>query len=251
MIFIKSGDELERMRRAGRAVARAHELLAGLIKPGVRTSQLDEAVYSFFMKEGVIPSFKGYQGFPASICTSVNEVVVHGIPGDRVLREGDIIGIDIGAMVDGFHGDAAVTYGVGEISPEAQRLLDVTKEALYRGIAQARVGNRVSDISHAVQTYVEGSGFSVVRDFVGHGIGTAMHEAPQIPNFGPPGRGPRLRAGMCLAIEPMVNAGTPDVNVLDDGWTVVTRDARLSAHFEHTVAVTEGEPEILTMMDVL
>ena len=156
MIFIKSGDELERMRRAGRAVARAHELLAGLIKPGVRTSQLDEAVYSFFMKEGVIPSFKGYQGFPASICSSVNEVVVHGIPGDRVLREGDIIGIDIGAMVDGFHGDAAVTYGVGEISPEAQRLLDVTKEALYRGIAQARVGNRVSDFSHAVQAYVEG-----------------------------------------------------------------------------------------------
>ena len=149
------------------------------------------------MKEGVIPSFKGYQGFPASICTSVNEVVVHGIPGDRVLREGDIIGIDIGAMVDGFHGDAAVTYGVGEISPEAQRLLDVTKEALYRGIAQARVGNRVSDISHAVQTYVEGSGFSVVRDFVGHGIGTAMHEAPQIPNFGPPGRRSTPRAGMC------------------------------------------------------
>ncbi|MGI6609646.1 MAG: type I methionyl aminopeptidase [Limnochordia bacterium] len=247
MIFIKSSDELARMRRAGRTVAKAHELLAELIRPGVCTSELDRAVHRFFTKEGAIPSFKGYQGFPASICTSVNEVVVHGIPGEQVLQDGDIVGIDIGAIVDGYHGDAAVTYGVGEISTEAQRLLEITKDALYRGIAEARLGNRLSDISHAVQEYAEAAGFSVVRDFVGHGIGTMMHEAPQIPNFGPPGRGPRLRAGMCLAIEPMINAGASEVMVLDDGWTVVTRDAHLSAHFEHTVAVTEGEPEILTI----
>lgn len=247
MIFIKSSDELVRMRRAGRMVAKAHELLAEVIRPGVRTSELDRAVYRLFEKEGAVPSFKGYQGFPASICTSVNQVVVHGIPGEQVLHDGDIVGVDIGAIVDGYHGDAAATYGVGEISPEAERLLEITKEALYQGIAQARLGNRLSDISHAVQKHVEAEGFSVVRAFVGHGIGTKMHEAPQIPNFGPPGRGPRLRAGMCLAIEPMVNIGVPEVVVLSDGWTVVTRDGELSAHFEHTVAVTEGEPEILTV----
>lgn len=247
MIIIKSADELARMRRAGRVVAQAHALLAELIRPGVRTMQLDRAVEDFLSKVGAVPSFRGYQGFPASICTSVNEVVVHGIPGEQVLEDGDIIGVDIGAIVDGFHGDAAVTFAVGDVSAETQELLRVTEEALHKGISQARVGNRLSDVSHAIQQYVETHGFSVVRDFVGHGIGRRMHEAPQIPNFGPPGRGPRLGAGMCLAIEPMVNLGEADVRVTGDGWTVVTCDGKLSAHFEHTIAVTDGEPEIMTV----
>lgn len=247
MIEIKTADELARMRKVGRIVAQALEMLGGLVKPGVRTQELDRAAEEFFLRQGAIPAFKGYQGFPASICASVNEVVVHGIPGDLVLVEGDIIGIDIGAVKDGFYGDSAMTFPVGQVSPAATQLMQVTRDALYQGIKQAIVGNRLSDISHCIQTNVEKAGYSVVRDFVGHGIGRAMHEAPQIPNYGPPGKGPHLKAGMTLAIEPMVNAGGPDVEVLSDDWTVVTCDGKLSAHFEHTVAITNNGPEILTV----
>ncbi len=236
------------MRKAGRVVAQAHEILAEAIRPGISTIKLDQLVEEFMLKVGAIPSFKGYRGFPASICASVNEVVVHGFPGERILVEGDIIGVDIGAIVDGFHGDAAYTYPVGEVSALAQRLLQVTKEALYKGITQAVVGNRLGDVSHAVQTHVEAAGFSVVRDYVGHGIGRTMHERPEIPNYGPAGKGPRLRSGMTLAIEPMVNTGGAEVQVMADQWTVVTCDASLSAHYEHTIAVTDNGPEILTTL---
>jgi methionyl aminopeptidase len=220
-----------------------------LVKPGITTWDLDRAVEEFLLKQNAVPAFKGYQGYPASICASVNEVVVHGIPSkDVVLEEGSIISIDIGAFVDGFCGDSAWTYPVGSVAPEIQKLLTVSEEALFLGIERAQVGNRLSDISHAVQRHVETHGFSVVRDFVGHGIGRQMHEAPQIPNFGPPGRGPRLKPGMTLAIEPMVNAGGYQVDVLADNWTVVTRDKCWSAHFEHTVAVTDEGPVILTVL---
>lgn len=251
MIILKSPAEIEKMRRAGRVVAQAHALLRDVIRPGVSTQELDEVVSRFLEQEGAIPSFKGYQGYPATICASVNEEVVHGIPGSRRLEEGDIISVDIGAIVDGYHGDSAWTYPVGTVSDEAQRLLQVGEGSLEAGIAQARKGNRLSDISHAVQVYVEARGFSVVRDFVGHGIGQAMHEAPQIPNFGPPGRGPRLKVGMTLAIEPMVNAGSWEVEILEDRWTAVTKDRSLAVHFEHTVAVTDNGPEILTTLDEL
>ncbi len=202
----------------------------------------------FFRKEGAIPAFKGYRGYPACICASVNDEVVHGIPGERVLKEGDIIGVDIGAIVDGYCGDAAWTYPVGQIEPRAQDLLEVTEQALYRGIAQMVAGNRLTDISHAIQSFVEERGYFVVRDFVGHGIGRAMHEEPQVPNFGPPGRGPVLKPGMTLAVEPMVNSSDYRVRIAPDQWTVYTLDGGLSAHFEHTVAVTEGEPLILTAL---
>lgn len=249
MIILKSNDELQTMRAAGKVVAQAHELVREMIKPGVSTWELDKAVEEFILKQNAIPAFKGYQGYPASICASVNEVVVHGIPSkDVVLAEGSIISVDIGAFVDGFCGDSAWTYAVGEIEPEVQRLLTTTEESLFQGIEQARVGNRLSDISHAVQRHAEEQGFSVVRDFVGHGIGRQMHEAPQIPNFGPPGRGPRLKSGMTLAIEPMVNVGNYHVEVLTDNWTVVTRDKCWSAHFEHTIAVTDEGPVILTVL---
>lgn len=249
MIILKSADELKAMQAAGKVVAQAHALVQELIRPGITTWDLDQAVEEFLLKQNAIPAFKGYQGYPASICASINEVVVHGIPSkEEVLEEGSIISVDIGAFVDGFCGDSAWTYAVGSIPPEIQHLLTTTEEALYRGIEQARVGNRLSDISHAVQSHAEGQGFSVVRDFVGHGIGRQMHEAPQIPNFGPPGRGPRLKAGMTLAIEPMVNVGSYHVEVLSDNWTVVTRDKSWSAHFEHTVAVTEEGPVILTVL---
>lgn len=248
MIIIKSDNEIKHMRQAGRVVAQAHDLLAGAIRPGISTAKLDRLVEEFMLKVGAIPSFKGFRGFPASICASVNEVVVHGIPGERILEDGDIIGVDIGAIVDGFHGDSACTYPVGEVNALALRLMQVTKEALYKGIVQAVVGNRLGDISHAVQAHVEAAGFSVVRDYVGHGIGRTMHEHPEIPNFGPAGKGPRLRSGMALAIEPMVNTGDPEVQVLADQWTVVTCDASLSAHFEHTIAVTDNGPEILTTL---
>lgn len=237
------------MRRAGRVVAEAHALVRELVKPGITTWDLDQAVEEFLLKQNAVPAFKGYQGYPASICASVNEVVVHGIPSrEVVLEEGSIVSIDIGAFVDGFCGDSAWTYPVGETAPEIQKLLTVAEEALFRGIDQAQVGNRLSDISHAVQSHVEAHGFSVVRDYVGHGIGRQMHEAPQIPNFGPPGRGPRLKQGMTLAIEPMVNMGGYHVDVLADNWTVVTRDKRWSAHFEHTIAVTDEGPVILTVL---
>ncbi len=249
MIILKSSDELKAMRRAGRVVAQAHELVRDLIKPGVSTLELDAAVEEFLLKMNSIPAFKGYHGYPATICASVNEVVVHGIPNqDIILEEGSIIGIDIGAFVDGFCGDSAWTYPVGEIDQTVAALLETTEQALYKGIDQAIVGNRLSDISHAVQKHVEERGFSVVRDFVGHGIGRDMHEEPQIPNFGPPGRGPRLKSGMTLAIEPMVNVGDYYVEVLADNWTVVTRDRSWSAHFEHTVAITDEGPEILTSL---
>lgn len=246
MITRKSTRELRYMRDAGRVVANVFQELEKAVRPGVTTGELNRLAEDFIIRQGARPAFKGLYGFPAAICTSVNEQVVHGIPGLRKLEAGDIISIDIGAEINGYFGDAAVTFPVGDISPEACRLLDVTRDALYAGIDVARTGNRLSDISHAIQSYVEKHGFSVVRDYVGHGIGRKMHEDPQVPNFGRPGRGPRLEPGMTLAIEPMVNAGTYEVVTLDDGWTVVTRDGSLSAHFEHTVAITNGAAEILT-----
>lgn len=248
MIILKSPDEIGRMRRAGQVVAQAHERLRGVIRPGVSTQELDRVVEEFLLEVGAQSSFKGYQGFPANICASVNEEIVHGIPGERTLDEGDIISVDIGAIVDGYHGDSAWTYSVGEIGPEAKRLMEVGEASLHAGISAAVRGNRLSDISHAVQVCIESEGFAVVRDFVGHGIGRSMHEAPQIPNYGPAGRGPRLKAGMTLAIEPMVNAGGWEVEVLADRWTAVTKDRDLSVHFEHTVAVTEDGPEVLTAL---
>ena len=249
MIVLKSAEEIQAMQKAGKVVAQAHELVRELIRPGVTTLDLDRAVEEFLLRQNAIPAFKGYQGYPASICASVNEVVVHGIPSkDVVLQEGSIISVDIGAFVDGFCGDSAWTYPVGEVGPEVQLLLQTTEEALFQGIEQARVGNRLSDISHAVQKCAEGRGFSVVRDFVGHGIGRNMHEAPQIPNFGPPGRGPRLKSGMTLAVEPMVNMGSYHVQVLEDNWTIVTRDSKWSAHFEHTIAITDDGPVVLTSL---
>ncbi|NLY11718.1 MAG: type I methionyl aminopeptidase [Firmicutes bacterium] len=248
MIILKSKDEIATMRRAGQIVARAHELVANMIRPGITTAQIDCAVEEFLVKNGAIPAFKGYQGYPATVCASVDEVVVHGIPNDEVLKEGSIIGVDIGAFVDGFCGDSAWTYPVGFVTDEVKKLLEVTEKALFAGIEQAIIGNRLSDISNAIQTIVEENGFSVVRDFVGHGIGRKMHEDPQVPNFGPPGRGPRLKAGMTLALEPMVNMGSHHVQVCEDNWTVVTRDKSFSAHFEHTVAITDDGPMILTVL---
>ena len=248
MIVLKRPEEIARMREAGRLVARLLLELERRIRPGVTTQELDRFAEEFIRAAGGTPSFKGYRGFPASICTSVNEEVVHGIPGPRRLEEGDIISIDVGVWLQGYHSDGARTYPVGEIDPEGRRLLEVTERALYAGIAQAKPGNRVSDISHAVQQVVEAAGFSVVREFVGHGIGRRIHEDPQVPNFGPPGRGPRLRPGMTLAVEPMVNEGGPEVVLKEDRWTAVTVDGRRSAHFEHTVAITEDGPAILSVL---
>lgn len=247
MIQAKSSREIEIMREAGRIVALAHAQVEKAVAPGVTTRELDAIVESFIRGCDAEPSFKGYNGFPASICTSVNDELVHGIPGQRRLVEGDILSVDIGAYYRGYHGDSAWTYPVGAISDEARRLLQVTEASLYAGIEKAIRGNRLSDISHAVQAYVERHGFSVVRDYVGHGIGHKMHEEPQIPNYGPPGRGTRLRSGMVLAIEPMVNVGSEAVRTLVDNWTVVTEDGSLCAHFEHTVAVGEDGPLILTV----
>jgi len=248
MIILKSDREIELMAKAGRLVAETHAFLKGLIRPGITTKELDEAAEEFIRSHGALPAFKGYNGFPGSICASINEVVVHGIPGLNKLKDGDIISIDIGTIVDGYYGDGAKTYPVGKVSDEDLKLIEVTKQSFYEGLKYARVGNRLSDISHAIQKYVESNGFSVVRDFVGHGIGQRMHEEPQIPNFGLPGKGPRLKEGMVLAIEPMVNAGTYHVKVLSDNWTVVTVDGRKSAHYEHTIAITKDEPLILTML---
>jgi methionyl aminopeptidase len=237
------------MQKAGRIVATVLNELEAAIKPGVTTKELDEIAETTILKLGGVPAFKGYGGFPASICTSVNEEVVHGIPGKRVLKEGDIISIDVGAFYEGYCGDAARTFPVGRISPLAEQLLQVTKEALEKGVAMAKVGNRLTDISHAIQTHVEAAGFSVVRQYVGHGIGQKMHEEPQVPNYGLPGRGPRLKAGMALAIEPMVNTGEFPVRTLSDNWTVVTQDGSLSAHFEDTVFITEDGNEVLTAQE--
>ncbi|SEG07392.1 methionine aminopeptidase, type I [Caloramator fervidus] len=248
MIYLKSKSEIEKMKKAGRIVAELLLLLEKHVKPGVTTKELDRIAEEFIVSCGAKPSFKGYYGFPASLCTSINEQVVHGIPSDRVLQEGDIISIDCGVLLDGFHSDAARTFPVGKISKEAERLIEVTQQSFFEGLKYAIVGNRIGDISHAIQKYVEDNGFSVVRDYVGHGIGKQLHEEPPVPNFGKPGRGPKLAAGMVLAIEPMVNLGTFAVIELDDGWTVVTADRKLSAHYENTVAILENGPEILTII---
>ena len=246
MIVLKTEQEIGYMRAAGRIVAQTLELIKNTISPGITTQELDHIAEQFIRRAGGVPAFKGYCGFPASICSSINEQVVHGIPGPRQLKDGDVISIDIGVKLSRYYGDAAITVPVGEVDAEILKLLSVTEQALNKGIEQAIKGNRLSDISHAVQLHAEAFGYGVVRDYVGHGIGQRMHEDPQIPNYGPPGRGPLLKSGMTLAIEPMINCGSPDVEVLSDDWTVVTVDRKVSAHFEHTVAITDGEPEILT-----
>lgn len=248
MIIIKSQRELELMRKAGKITALALEEIAKHIKPGITTLELNKIAEEFILSHNAIPTFKGYQGFPAAICTSVNEEVVHGIPGLKTLKDGDIISVDVGAEFEGYNGDAARTFPVGNVKSDAMHLIEVTKQSFFEGIVYAKPGYRLSDISNAVQRYVESYNFSVVRDYVGHGIGQKMHEDPQIPNFGPPGKGPRLRQGMTLAIEPMVNMGGYEVYTLENNWTVVTKDGSLSAHYENTIAITDGEPEILTMI---
>ena len=247
MIVLKTEQEIGYMRDAGRIVGQKLAVIKKAISPGITTQELDHIAEQFIRRAGGVPAFKGYCGFPASICSSINEQVVHGIPGPRQLKDGDVISIDIGVKLNRYYGDAAITVPVGEVDAEILKLLSVTEQALNKGIEQAIKGNRLSDISHAVQLHAEAYGYGVVRDYVGHGIGQRMHEDPQIPNYGPPGRGPLLKSGMTLAIEPMINCGTPDVEVLADDWTVVTVDRKISAHFEHTVAITEGEPEILTL----
>jgi methionyl aminopeptidase len=248
VIICRSTDELERMRAAGRLVGEVLAELAGLVAPGVTTADLDAVAEKRIARAGATPAFKGYHGYPATICASINDEVIHGIPsGRRLLNDGDIISIDVGASLNGYFGDSAITLPVGQVSEEAATLLRVTEEALYKAIDHVRPGSRISDLGHAVQKHVEAYGFSVVREFVGHGIGQRMHEEPQIPNYGDPGRGPRLSEGMVLAIEPMVNAGKPAVKVLGDGWTAVTRDRSLSAQFEHSVGVTADGVEIFTL----
>ncbi len=251
-IELKSPDEIDTMSRAARIVAEVLDALRHQAKPGVTTEELDRFAEKFILERGGQPAFKGYQVrdrvYQHTLCVSVNETVVHGIPSSRALKEGDIVGLDLGVIVEGYYGDAAITVPVGEISAEARRLLKVTEEALHKGIAQAVVGNRISDISHAVQAHAEAANFSVVIDFVGHGIGRRLHEEPQVPNYGEPGKGPRLKPGMTLAIEPMVNMGRPETTCLSDGWTAVTQDGSLSAHFEHTIVVTEAGPRILTKL---
>ena len=247
MIILKSRDEIEKMRRAAQVVAVALANLAENVLPGVTTGELDRLAEGILREHGAVPSFLGYKGYPSAACISINYEVVHGIPGSRQLVEGDIVGIDLGAIVKGYHGDSAITVPVGKVSAEAERLMKVTREALWSGIAMARADNRLGDVSNAIQQCAESRGFSVVRDLVGHGIGRSMHEEPQVPNFGPPGRGPILEEGMTLAIEPMVNAGGYHVETLSDGWTMVTKDRSLSAHFEHTVAVTRDGADVLTL----
>ena len=239
------------MRQACKITAAARALAGEMVRPGVSTREIDKAVREFIVAQGAKPSFLGYHGFPASACISVNNTIIHGIPGGYVLKEGDIVSVNVGALYEGFHGDCAATFACGAISTEAQKLIDVTKQSFFEGIRFAKRGNRVQDISHAIQTYVESNGFSVVRSFVGHGVGRQLHEEPEVPNFGNPGRGPRLVPGMTLAIEPMVNEGVYDVKVLKDGWTTVTADGKLSAHYENTVLITDGEPEILTVTEGL
>lgn len=248
-ISIKSPREIELMRRAGRLTAAARALAGELVRPGVTTLEIDTAVRKFIESHGAKPSFLGYGGFPGSACISVNEVVIHGIPDSRKLKEGDIVSIDVGACLDGFHGDCAATFPCGQVSEEAMRLINVTQRSFWEGIKLARPGNRVYDISHAVQAYVESNGYSVVRDFVGHGVGAKLHEAPEVPNFGPAGHGPRLLSGMTLAVEPMVCAGHYEVRVLKDKWTTVTVDGSLAAHYENSILITDGEPEVLTVAE--
>ncbi len=249
MITRKSSREVDLMTTAGQIVAKAHQAVKATVKPGISTQEIDAIVDKVVRDAGATPSFKGYGGFPGSACTSINEEVVHGIPAkERILKDGDIFKVDIGANYKGYHGDSAWTYAVGNISDDARRLMDVTEQSLYEGLKLAKSGNHLSDISHAIQTYAEAQGYSVVREFVGHGIGQNLHESPQIPNYGPPGKGPKLKPGMTLAIEPMINIGTKDVKVLEDGWTAIVSDKSLSAHYEHTVLITEAEPVLLTAL---
>lgn len=248
MIILKSEREINYLRDAGRIVAETLVEVKKAAKPDVTTMELDRIAEEYIKSCGATPAFKGYHGFPGNICSSVNEEVVHGIPGLKKLKNGDTVSIDIGAVINGYYGDAAITIPIGEVDAQVQQLLDVTEQSLYKGIEQAVVGNRLSDISHAVQKHAEGFGYGVVRDYVGHGIGRNMHEDPQVPNYGPPGRGPRLKSGMTLAIEPMINMGTHEVKTLDDGWTVITSDGKRSAHFEHTITITPDGPEILTKL---
>ena len=248
MIILKTRREIEIMKKAGRLVAQSHELVRKHIKPGVTTKELDRLVDDFLRSQNAIPTFKGYNGFPFAICASVNEEVVHGFPSERELREGDIVSVDIGATFEGYVGDSAKTFLVGEVDEEKKHLVEATRQCFYEGIKFAKLSYRLSDISHAIQAYAESQGLSVVRDYVGHGVGKNMHESPQVPNFGKPGKGPRLQEGMVLAIEPMINAGVYNVRVLENNWTVVTVDGKPSAHYEHTVAITDGEPELLTIV---
>jgi methionyl aminopeptidase len=249
MIICRSPSEIEKLKQSNRIVMLILDELRKLVKPGVTTIELDQFAEKLIRKHDCTPAFKGYRNYPACLCASVNEQIVHGIPSTRKLLEGDILSLDLGVKLDGFYGDAAITVPVGEISAESRKLITITEQALYFGIEKARSGNRLSDISHVIQTWVENHGFSVVRDFVGHGIGKNLHEEPQIPNFGKPGFGPRLRKGMVFALEPMVNVGSHQVTVLEDGWTAVTTDGSLSAHFEHTIAVTDDGPIILSELD--
>jgi methionyl aminopeptidase len=246
MIILKSREETEKIAESCLIVAKTLDYLKNMIKPGVTTKMIERQADQYIRSHNALPAFNGYRGYPASICASVNNEIIHGIPSDRALEEGDILGVDVGVYKDGFYGDGAYTFPVGKVLPETERLLRVTEESLYKGIENARPDNRVSDISHSIQAHVEACGFSVVRAFVGHGIGRELHEDPQIPNFGKPGRGPRLQSGMTLAIEPMVNEGGHEAAILEDGWTAVTLDGKLSAHFEHTILVTSDEPKILT-----
>ncbi len=249
MIIIKNSEEIDKIRKACFIVAKVLEELKGYIKEGISTKDIEKFIENLIIKMGGIPAFKGYRGYPASACISLNDQVVHGIPSEKVfIKDGDVVSVDVGVIKDGFYGDAAYTYGIGGVSEKIKKLLTVTKESLYKGIEKAIAGNRVGDISAAIQKHVESNGFSVVRAFVGHGIGRSLHEDPQIPNFGKEKTGVKLRKGMTIAIEPMVNMGTHEVTILEDGWTAVTKDGSLSAHFEHTIAITDGEPEILTKL---
>lgn len=249
MVVLKTGRELAIMKEACRISAGALKLIGQAVEPGVTTGELDRLAEEYILKQGAKPNFKNYEGYPATACISINNEVIHGIPSNkRVIRAGDIVSVDLGAEFQGYHGDNAATFAAGDISAEAKRLIDTTRESLYEGIQMARAGGRIGDIGSAVQRYVETRGYSVVRDFVGHGVGTSLHEAPEVPNFGVPNRGIRLLPGMTLAIEPMVNIGRPDVKVLPDGWTVLTKDGSLSAHFEHTIAITPDGPQIMTVV---
>ena len=246
MIIVKSEREIELMRRAGKITAAARAYAGELVKPGVTTREIDKAVFHFIRSQGAEPSFLNYNGYPASVCVSVNDEIIHGIPGDRVLHEGDIVSVDVGARYRGFNGDCAGTFPCGKCSDEALRLIRITRQSFFEGIQFARVGYRISDIGHAVQEYAESYGYSLVREYVGHGVGRNMHEAPEIPNYGAPGHGPKLLRGMTIAVEPMVNAGTAAIRQMSDGWTVKTRDGKYAAHYENTILITAGEPEILT-----
>lgn len=246
MITLKSEHEIELMRRAGKITAAARALARDMVKPGVTTQQIDKAVYHFINSQGATPSFLNYNGYPASVCVSVNDEIIHGIPGKRMLKEGDIVSVDVGAYIGGFHGDCAGTYPCGQVSDQALDLIRVTQQSFFEGLKFAREGYRLSDISHAVQEYVESHGYSVVREYVGHGIGRRMHESPEVPNFGNPGHGPRLLRGMTIAVEPMVNAGSAAIRQMSDGWTVKTADGKNAAHYENTILITDGEPELLT-----